>query len=206
MLSTGRILRKMATVINTDGLHTGEQFGHRGVIDQFDICALAYIVAEDKPAPDVFFTDQAASMELLERSEPAMQALRVLSASIADYEVPDTAGQPDVIEHVFNWTAAPGIGQKTPPTTAEIVGRLIRASETQKPDTYCTGDRCADCTPDEECCEATCGCCPRVDEHDHCRLAPGSEEDSKYCDQHGEGWLFDRSPEAERKYELLRRA
>lgn len=63
---------------------------------------------------------------------------------------------------------------------------------------YCTGDRCADCTPPTaddpygeqgECCEATCGCCPRVDEHNHCRLAPGSEEDSKYCDQHGEGWL-----------------
>jgi hypothetical protein len=74
------------------------------------------------------------------------------------------------------------------------------------PAPYCTGDRCADCTPDDECCEATCGCCPRVDEHDHCRLAPGSEEDSKYCDQHGEGCLLPRSPEAELKYELLRRA
>lgn len=71
---------------------------------------------------------------------------------------------------------------------------------------YCTGDRCEDCTPDEECCEATCGCCPRVNEHDHCRLAPGSEEDSKYCDQHGEGWLYDRSPEAELRYEVLRNA
>jgi hypothetical protein len=71
---------------------------------------------------------------------------------------------------------------------------------------YCTGDRCADCTPDEECCEATCGCCPRVDEHDHCRLAPGSEPDSQYCDQHGEGWLYDRSPEPERRYQILRTA
>jgi hypothetical protein len=71
---------------------------------------------------------------------------------------------------------------------------------------YCTGDRCTDCTPDEECCEATCGCCPRVDEHDHCRLAPGSEEDSKYCDQHGEGSLFDRSPHAERMYQMFRDA
>jgi hypothetical protein len=71
---------------------------------------------------------------------------------------------------------------------------------------YCTGDRCTDCTPDEECCEATCGCCPRVNEHDHSRLAPGSEEDSKYCDQHGEGSLYDRTPEAERKYQMLRDA
>lgn len=79
---------------------------------------------------------------------------------------------------------------------------------------YCTGDRCADCEApgpndrhaEEGCCEATCGYCPRVDEHDHCRLAPGSEDGSQYCDQHGEGWLNDRSPDAERKYRILRDA
>lgn len=81
-------------------------------------------------------------------------------------------------------------------------------------DPYCTGDRCEDCEPpaaddihgEDDCCEATCGCCPRVNEHDHCRLGPGSEDDSKYCDQHGEGWLFDRSPETERIYQILRNA
>lgn len=129
MPSNARILRTMATVISTDGLHTGEQFAQRGATDRFDICALAYIVAEDRPAPDVFFTDQAASMALLETSEPAMNALRALSASITDYKVPDTDGQPDPVEHVFNWTATPGIGQKTPPTITEIVGRLIRAAD-----------------------------------------------------------------------------
>ncbi|MFF5404591.1 hypothetical protein ACFY8K_16880 [Streptomyces misionensis] len=71
---------------------------------------------------------------------------------------------------------------------------------------YCTGDRCEDCTPDEECCEATCGCCPRVDEHGYCVLYPGSEEDSKYCDQHGEGWLLPRSGRAERMYQILKGA
>ncbi|WP_435279320.1 hypothetical protein [Streptomyces sp. 1222.5] len=77
---------------------------------------------------------------------------------------------------------------------------------------YCTGDRCADCEaptpedPDSDCCEATCGCCPRVDEHGHCFLSPGSEEDSHYCDQHGEGSLYERSPEAERMYQILRNA
>lgn len=79
---------------------------------------------------------------------------------------------------------------------------------------YCTGDRCADCEPpspndpygEDDCCEATCGCCPRVDAHDHCRLAPGSENDSKYCDQHGEGSLNDRSPEAGTLYQILRNA
>lgn len=71
---------------------------------------------------------------------------------------------------------------------------------------YCTGDRCADCTADEECCEATCGCCPRVDEHGHCWLSEGSDDDSKRCSQHGEGSLLPRSPKAQAMYDLLRRA
>jgi hypothetical protein len=77
---------------------------------------------------------------------------------------------------------------------------------------YCLGDRCADCTaptaadPDDECCEATCGCCPRVDEHGNCWIGSEQDDGSRYCSQHGEGWLNDRTPEAERRYELLRRA
>lgn len=67
---------------------------------------------------------------------------------------------------------------------------------------YCAGDRCDECTPDEPCCEATCGACDRAD----CWLKPGSQEDSKYCDEHGEGWLMERSPEAQLAHEILRRA
>lgn len=72
----------------------------------------------------------------------------------------------------------------------------------QASERYCTGPRCGDCTPDEPCCEATCGPCPRAD----CWLAPGSEEGSRYCDEHGEGWLFDLPPEEQLKREILRRA
>lgn len=72
----------------------------------------------------------------------------------------------------------------TPPT--QIRPGVYQTTEPY-PARYCTGDRCRDCTPDEECCEATCGCCPRVEEHDRCFLYPGSEGDSKYCDQHSEG-------------------
>ena len=61
---------------------------------------------------------------------------------------------------------------------------------------YCTGDRC----------EATCGCCPRVAAQDWCWLSSEREDGSRSCSQHGEGWLNDRSPEAERRYEILRRA
>lgn len=71
---------------------------------------------------------------------------------------------------------------------------------------YCTGDRCADCEPDDECCEATCGCCPRVTAQDWCWLGSEQDDGSRYCSQHGEGWLNDRSPEAERRYQILRDA
>ena len=71
---------------------------------------------------------------------------------------------------------------------------------------YCIGDRCDECTPAEECCEATCGCCPRVNAQGWCWLGPETQEGSRCCSQHGEGWLNDRSPEAERRYEIIRRA
>lgn len=130
MPSTRRILRKMATVINTDGLHTGEQFAQRGVTDRFDICALAYLVAEDRPAPDVFFTDEAACLDLIEASQPAMAAIKALSEAL-DTEACVTDGLPDYIEHVSNWAATPGIGCTEPPTTSEVIGRILRAANTQ---------------------------------------------------------------------------
>lgn len=49
---------------------------------------------------------------------------------------------------------------------------------------YCTGRACQDCAPDNECCEAVCGCCPRVDAHDLCWLHPGALDDTVSCDQH----------------------
>lgn len=72
---------------------------------------------------------------------------------------------------------------------------------------HCPGARCADCTPDDECCEGSCGCCPRVDEQDTCWIRAGSEDDSKYCSQHGERWLNDVTREGERRwldYEMAR--
>ena len=71
---------------------------------------------------------------------------------------------------------------------------------------YCTGDRCTDCTPDDECCEATCGCCPRVSAQDWCWLGSEQDDGSRYCSQHGEGSLYDRTPRAERKCQILRDA
>lgn len=79
-------------------------------------------------------------------------------------------------------------------------------SNTATTQPYCTGDRCTDCEADDECCEATCGCCPRVSAQDWCWLGSEQDDGSRYCSQHGEGWLNDRTPEAERRYQLLRNA
>ncbi|MFF6866717.1 hypothetical protein [Streptomyces ardesiacus] len=130
MPSTRRVLRRMATVINTQGLHRGEQFAVHGPTDDLDICAIAYIVAEDQPAPDVFFTDEVASIDLIEASEPAMAAIRAISAAL-DSEPCETNGVPDYIEHVSNWAATPPIGEDFPPSTSEVIGRILRAADNQ---------------------------------------------------------------------------
>lgn len=131
MESTYRVLRIMAAIVNDDGLHRdGENLAEHGVRDRFDICALAYIVAEGVPAPAAFFTDQTAGMHLIENSTPAMDAIRAISAAINNYLVPDTDGQPDPIEHVATWVCTPPIGYTTPPTDSEVIGCLLRAAET----------------------------------------------------------------------------
>lgn len=50
---------------------------------------------------------------------------------------------------------------------------------------YCAGDQCADCTPEEECCETVCGVCPRVSAAEGCTMTPGSLEGTRSCRQHG---------------------
>ncbi|WP_055695808.1 hypothetical protein [Streptomyces prasinopilosus] len=127
-MSTHRVLRRMATVINTQGLHRGEQFAVRGPIDHLDICAIAYVVAEDRPAPAVFFTDECASLDLIEASEPAMTAIRAISAVLSS-DVCETNGQPDYIEHVSNWAATTPTNATRPPTTSEVIGRILRAAD-----------------------------------------------------------------------------
>lgn len=138
MLSTFRVLRKMATVINTDGLHTGDQFAaSNGYSDRFDICALAYIVAEDRPAPRDFFVDEEASIRLIESSAGAMAAIRALSDALDSEPCVDTIAPgvevPNYIEHVSNWAATAPIGQTTRPSTAEVIGRILRAAQHAAP-------------------------------------------------------------------------
>ena len=132
MNNTRFVLQKMATVISTQGLHTGSQFAVHGPMDKLDICAAAFIVAEDRPAPPEFFTDEIVSIAVIEASPRAMAAIRtisdVLDSDVCETEVEPGLYVPDYIEHVSNWAATAPIGEKTPPTTAEVVGRILRAA------------------------------------------------------------------------------
>jgi len=135
--STEQILLHAAGDIALHGLHRGQQFAQHHPVLHLDICATVYASAEGiRPwtnpqsapeTPAVFFTDEAASMDLIESSEPAMSALRAISA-VLDTDVNETDGQPDYIEHVSTWAMTPPIGCTQPPSTDEVVGRILRAA------------------------------------------------------------------------------
>jgi hypothetical protein len=133
MRDTRGVLTELAATISLNGLHRGEQFGtpDTGAIPaRLDISAMAYVVAENIPQhrwPEVFYTDEVASFDLIESSEPAMAALRAISA-VLDTDVNETNGQPDYIEHVSTWAMTPPIGCTQPPSTDEVIGRILRAA------------------------------------------------------------------------------
>ncbi|WP_399559531.1 hypothetical protein OIA45_48865 (plasmid) [Streptomyces chartreusis] len=130
MHATAQHLEVMAGFIAAYGLHTGDQFGtcdQTGFM-QLDICAIAYYAAENGNTPDAFFTDEGTARDLIEASEGAMACIRAISAAITNYEVPDSGGRADVIEHVSQWTFTNPIGQDTPPSIDEVIGCVLRAA------------------------------------------------------------------------------
>lgn len=138
MRPTQNVLQDMAAVINIDGLYRGEQFGVRGHIDRLDICAIAFTMAEWRgplSIPEEFFTDELASIRLIEASAGAMAAIRaisnVLDSAVDEEELPPRSGffVPNYIAHVSNWvrTASP-VDPKRPPTKAEVRDRILHAA------------------------------------------------------------------------------
>ena len=136
MQDTAAQLRSMASHINLHGVHRGHQFARPGTLDRqpvLDISALAYCTAEHiDPAspPAVFFTDEGASLDLIESSPHAMTLIGAISAAIDNYEIPDTDGRPDIVEHVSQWVITPPIGCTLRPTTLEVIGCILRAANT----------------------------------------------------------------------------
>ncbi|MFE6474554.1 DUF6197 family protein [Streptomyces rochei] len=132
MRTTTRALQLAAHLLSHRGLHTGEQFAVR--TGSLDICAAVYMAAEKYALPDrldvpaAFFTDECASLDLIEASEPTMAAIRAISAAL-DTEPCETNGVPDYIEHVSNWAATPPIGEHFPPRTSEVIGCILRAAD-----------------------------------------------------------------------------
>jgi hypothetical protein len=137
MHNTAQDLQAMASFVSRYGLHTGEQFAAPGPAAPLDVCAVAYIVAERCGPPAEFFNDEVASLRLIEASAGAMQAIRALSAALdsepCETEIAPGVTVPDYIEHVSNWAATPPIGEKTPPTTTEVLGRILRAADQATP-------------------------------------------------------------------------
>jgi len=136
MHSTAEVLQRMAQVISLHGVHTGDQFAvrtHENRLTQHDICALAWVVAEGRIAPREFFTDEAASLAIIGTSAPALAAIRAISdaldTDVCVTEIPPGVTVPDYIEHVSNWAATPPVFATQPPTTDEVIGRILRAAD-----------------------------------------------------------------------------
>lgn len=130
-------LADMAAVIDIDGLHRGEQLGQRGYIYRFDICALAYVIAEwvgPSGIPTEFFDDELAGIRIIEASAGAMAAIRALSDSldstVDEEELAPGFYVPNYIAHVSNWVRFGPPGSNQPPSTSEVIGRVQRAANT----------------------------------------------------------------------------
>ncbi|WP_330328259.1 hypothetical protein [Streptomyces pseudovenezuelae] len=139
MFDTGNDLQAIAYLLHHGGLHTGDQFADAFTM-ALDVCAAAYAVAE-ADIPDEFFTDEIASITLIESSPRTMAAIKaisdVLDSTVCETRQPDGTYVPDYIEHVSNWAAAASpVDPKRPPTISEVIGRILRAANhaaTQNP-------------------------------------------------------------------------
>ncbi|MFD9004470.1 hypothetical protein ACFV0T_26515 [Streptomyces sp. NPDC059582] len=127
-------LTGVAFYADIHGIHTGNQFATAGPLGPcLDICAIAYMQAEGGTVPPEFYTDEDASLRLIESSPKAMAAIKaisdVLDTTVCETEVAPGYYVPDYIEHVSNWVAtAPPVGPKRPPTVSEVIGRIRRAA------------------------------------------------------------------------------
>ena len=134
MHGTTQDLQAMAHFISRYGLHTGDQFAAPGPAAPMDICAVAYIVAERCSPPPEFFTDEVASIRLIECSAGAMTSIRAISQALdtepCETQIAPGHTVPDYIEHVSNWTATPPIGCTRPPSLDEVIGCILRAANT----------------------------------------------------------------------------
>ncbi|WP_030756433.1 DUF6197 family protein [Streptomyces sp. NRRL F-5135] len=130
MSSTGTILRTAAQLLNYYGLHTGDHFAtHTG---QLDLNAAIFRAVTGK-TPNAFLTDDDRALLLITTNEPAMDAIRMLSAVLPTEPPTDPiTGLDDHIDHLSWWPSyAPAPDRGWPaPTVSEVIGALHRAAQT----------------------------------------------------------------------------
>lgn len=119
-------LTKAAWILNETGIHRGENFADRHT-PALDVCAAIYLAAEGT-LPHIFHRDELASIDLIEASQPAMDAIRALSQAL-DSEPCETNGRPDHIEHVSTWAMTPALFDSAPPSLNDVLGRLLRTAQ-----------------------------------------------------------------------------
>lgn len=131
MPTTAMNLHVMAAYVSLHGIHVGDQFA--AADNRLDLCAIAYVVTEDLPVPAEFYTDEVASIRLIESSAPAMAAIRAISdaldTEVCETEIAPGMPVPDYIEHVSNWAATPPVFATDPPSIDEVIGRILRAAQ-----------------------------------------------------------------------------
>lgn len=122
-----QVLRAAARLINEHGLHTGTQFV--GPDGSYDLAAAIYH-AGAMVLPDAFRTDAATALTLIKSCERAMDAIRAFYSTLqAAY--PEVHSDDEVIDTVSVWAEKGDWGpEQQPPTTSEVIGRLLRLADT----------------------------------------------------------------------------
>ncbi|MEU1133536.1 hypothetical protein ABZ383_27390 [Streptomyces sp. NPDC005900] len=124
MSSTGTILRTAAQLYAYHGHHDGPHFAATdGRLDP----AAAIFRAVTGHTPHAFTNDDETALLLITTNQPAMDAIRTLSA-VLPTQPPTTDGIPDHIEHIATLTAYAALGQ--PPAGPDtVLGNLHRAAQ-----------------------------------------------------------------------------
>ncbi|MBM9510035.1 hypothetical protein [Actinacidiphila acididurans] len=127
MRTTEDILTTTADTLAYTGLWTGDHFAHGTALT---VTAAIYHAATGH-VPDALHADDDAALALITANPQTMYAIQALSDCL-DTEPPtdgDT-GRPDHIEHIERYAAEPALGADAPPTTSEVIGRILRAAHT----------------------------------------------------------------------------
>lgn len=119
-------LRTAALVLDDLGLHTGDHFAsNEGPLD----ISAAIFRAVTNRTPNCFLSDDDQAILLIQTNEPAMEAIRALSASLPTEPPTDPeTGQDDHIEHLAWWASYAPDGLAVP-TLTEVIGRLVRTAD-----------------------------------------------------------------------------